>query len=60
MRIEWLPEAERNRADQLAYVAERHLPAAIDLGDAIASAVARLADYPESARMDGCLARASW
>ncbi len=50
MKVEWLPEAERNR--------QRHGPpsaagvpgGALDLGDAIEAAVARLADYPESAR----------
>lgn len=50
MRIEWLPEAERNRESQLDYIAERNPWAAIDIGDAIDVAVARLADYPESAR----------
>ena len=50
MRVEWLPEAERNRDSQLAYIAERNPWAAIDLGDAIEAALARLADYPESAR----------
>ncbi|MFQ5776099.1 MAG: type II toxin-antitoxin system RelE/ParE family toxin [Kiloniellaceae bacterium] len=49
MRIEWLPEAEGNRASQLAYIAERNPWAALDMGDAIEAAVARLADYPESA-----------
>ena len=50
MKIEWLPEAERNRQSQLAYIAERNPAAAIGLGDAIEAAVARLADFPESAR----------
>ena len=49
MKIEWLPEAERNRASQIAYIAERNPQAAIDMGDAIEAAVARLADNPESA-----------
>jgi hypothetical protein len=29
VRIEWLPEAERNRESQLAYIAERNLLAAV-------------------------------
>jgi toxin ParE1/3/4 len=50
VRIEWLPEAERNRESQLAYIAERNPTAAIGLGDAIEAAVVRLADFPRSAR----------
>ncbi len=49
-RIEWLPEAERNRASQLAYVGERSPRAALEMGTAISVAVARLADFPESGR----------
>jgi len=50
VRVEWLPEAERNRESQLAYIAKRDPWAAIDMGDAIEAAVARLADNPNSAR----------
>ena len=50
MRVEWLPEADRNRESQLAYIAKRDPRAAIAMGDAIEAAVARLADHPESAR----------
>ncbi len=50
MKVEWLPEARRNLESQLAYIAERKPRAALDLGDAIEAAVARLADYPQSAR----------
>lgn len=50
MRVEWLPEAERNRENQIAYIAERNPWAAIDMGDAIEAAVSRLAANPESAR----------
>ncbi len=50
MRIEWLPEAERNLAAQLEWVAERNPRAAIDMGDAIFSAIDRLADHPAMAR----------
>ena len=49
MRIDWLPEAKRNRESQLAYIAERNPWAAIEMGDTIEDAVARLADFPESA-----------
>ncbi len=49
MKVAWLPEAERNRENHLAYIAERKPRAAIYLGDAIEAAVARIADYPESA-----------
>jgi toxin ParE1/3/4 len=51
VRVEWLPEAERNRDSQIAYIAERNPRAAIDLGDAIEAAVSRLADYPEIGRL---------
>ncbi len=50
MRVDWLPEAERNREGQLAYIAERNPRAAIAMGDAIEAAVARLADHPEGAQ----------
>jgi toxin ParE1/3/4 len=50
VRIKWLPEAVRSRDDQLAYIAERNPWAAIEMGDAIRSGVARLADFPASAR----------
>lgn len=39
MKIEWLPEAERNRESQLAYIAQRNPWAAIDMGDAIEAAI---------------------
>jgi len=48
--IAWLPEAVRNRDNQIAYVGERNPAAAIELGDAIEAAVDRLADFPESGR----------
>jgi toxin ParE1/3/4 len=50
VKIDWLPIAERNRASQLAYVAERNPQAAIDMGDAIEAAVRRLADHPRIGR----------
>ncbi len=51
MRIEWLPEAERNLTAQLEWIAEHNLWAAIDMGDAIHAAVSRLADHPAMARL---------
>ena len=50
MKIEWLPEAVRNREAQLAYIGGRNPAAAIDVGDVIESSVNRLADFPESGR----------
>ena len=50
MRIEWLPEAEQSLGAQLEWIADRDPWAAIDVGDAIAASVARLADYPAMAR----------
>lgn len=49
MKIEWLPEAVRNRQDQLDYIGERNPMAAVQLGDAIEEAVDRLASFPEIA-----------
>lgn len=51
MRVEWLPVATRDRASQLAYVADRNPQAAIDMGDAIEAAVARLEACPHSGRL---------
>jgi toxin ParE1/3/4 len=51
VRVDWLPEAERNRDSQIVYIAERNPWAAIELGDAIKAAVSRLADYPEIGRL---------
>ena len=50
MRLEWLPEATRNLTTQLEWIAERDLAAAIDVGDAVHTAVARLADHPTIGR----------
>ena len=50
MRIEWLPEAARNLTAQLEWIAERDPWAAIDTGDAVDVAVARLAEYPALGR----------
>lgn len=50
MNVEWLPEAEKNLAAQLDWIADRDPWAAIDIGDAILAAVNRLAAYPAIAR----------
>ncbi len=50
MRIEWLPEAERNLTAQLEWIAEHNVWAAIDMGDGIHAAVSRLAEHPAMAR----------
>jgi toxin ParE1/3/4 len=50
VRIEWLPDAEQGLAAQLEWVAEHNPWAALDMGDAIHAAIARLADYPAIAR----------
>jgi len=50
VRIEWLPEAARNLTAQIAWIAERDPWAAIDVGDAVHDAVARLADHPAIGR----------
>jgi toxin ParE1/3/4 len=50
VKVEWLPAAEENRSSQLAYIGERNPWAAIDMGDAIESAVLRLAEQPRSGR----------
>lgn len=50
MKIEWLPIAEQNRDSQLAFIAERNPWAAVAMGDAIESAILRLADHPRLGR----------
>ena len=50
MNVEWLPEAERNFTHQLEWLAERNPRAAVEMGDAILTVVARLPDHPEMAR----------
>ena len=50
MNVEWLPDAEKNLATQLDWIADRDPWAAIDMGDAILTAVDRLVDYPAIAR----------
>ena len=50
MRVEWLPEAEKNLTAQLDWIADRDPWAAIDVGDTVLAAVERLADHPAMAR----------
>lgn len=50
MRIEWLPDAEKNLTAQLEWIADRDPWAALDMGDTIFAAVGRLADHPAMAR----------
>ncbi len=50
MRIEWLPEAEKNLTAQLDWIADHDPWAAIDVGDTILAVVERLADHPAMAR----------
>lgn len=50
MRVEWLPIAVVERENQLAYIAERNPWAAIDMGDAIETAVQQLAHHPQIGR----------
>jgi toxin ParE1/3/4 len=50
VRVEWLGEAERSLTAQLEWIAEHDPWAALDVGDAIHTAVGRLADYPAIAR----------
>ncbi len=50
LKIQWLAVASQNRRDQILYIAERNLPAAIAVGDAIEDSLARLADFPRSGR----------
>lgn len=51
MRVEWPPAAERDREGQIAYIGERDPWAAIAMGDAIETAVRRLADHPRMGRL---------
>ena len=50
MNVEWLPVAERDLTDQMEWIGERSPWAAIDIGDAVLAAVARLADHPVMGR----------
>lgn len=50
MRIEWLPRAVRSFERQIDHVADHNPTAAIALGDAIETTIARLSSYPDSGR----------
>lgn len=50
MRLEWLPTATRDRANQLAYIAEHNLGAAVEIGDTIENAALQLLDHPRRGR----------
>ncbi len=50
MIIEWLPEAIRNRFDQLDYIAEDNATAAADQDDEIERQVKMLNDHPKMGR----------
>jgi len=47
MNVEWLPVAENDREDQIAYIRERNPMAAINMGDAIQAAVRTLSEHPK-------------
>lgn len=49
MRVEWLPAAQRSLEAQIRWIAEHDPWAAIDVGDAVEAAVARLGDHPAMA-----------
>jgi toxin ParE1/3/4 len=51
MRIKRLPEAEKDIRNQLEYVAQHNPDAAVALGDAIDTAILRLADHPRLGRL---------
>lgn len=50
MIIDWLPEANRNRFDQLDYIAEDNPLAAADQDDEIERQVNMLQDHPKMGR----------
>lgn len=50
MKVEWLPAAVQELRDQLEWIAAQDPWAAISVGDAIETAVARLAEFPTIAR----------
>lgn len=50
MKLVWLATANRSRASQIAYIAERNPQAALDMATAIRVATDRLANYPRIGR----------
>jgi toxin ParE1/3/4 len=51
LKIVWLPHAVSDRDALLDFIAIDSIAAAIDQGDRIMDAVAKLADYPEMGRV---------
>jgi toxin ParE1/3/4 len=51
LKIVWLPRAVSDRDALLDFIAIDSISAAIDQGDRIMDAVAKLADYPEMGRV---------
>jgi toxin ParE1/3/4 len=49
--IVWLPVAVRDWDNRIAYITERNVWAAVDIGDAILAAFSRMADFPELGRI---------
>ena len=50
MKLVWLARAIEDRDAQIDYVAQDSISAALDVGDRLMEAVARLADYPKMGR----------
>lgn len=51
MKIVWLPQAQANRMDLIAYIAQENPRAALDQLDEIEQQIDRLLDYPEMGRV---------
>lgn len=50
MRVEWLPRAQSDLEDQLAWIAQRNPLAAVGMGDTVLAAIDRLSDHPALGR----------
>jgi toxin ParE1/3/4 len=48
--LEWLPSAQQNLENQLAYIGERNPPAAARIAEAVDEAAMRLIEFPNSGR----------
>ena len=46
MKVHWTSQAEQDRADIMAYIAEDNVPAAIAMDELFGAAAARLANFP--------------
>lgn len=51
MKIVWLPQAQANRMDLIAYIAQENPRAALDQLDESEQQIDRLIDYPEMGRV---------